>query len=1225
MKRFTRLAIALCVAALPGIAFADVAVKAPTPAERAATAVEKGRTALVSTMNTAAKVVTKAVNKHFELTPAESYTIADVVEAPASAQSMAKKAPAKKISSISDVYGTWMIASVSPYDDSVKYYTPVIFSANDTEGRVTVKFPSLSTAIQGYMSDAYALVDLDAGTISFPCYSSSTDYTMGTNGTTGYYYYVLRHTSGTNYSCLSGSSIIFQMNEDGTLSSTNLPITYNGMQYDGLGVVARNNSTGTLSGISLVTVGVSGMKPSNGTINFTRSSVEYNLPVYGEYYTEEGVDYLEVGPVIYGGQGAAVKMTLDREKKTGFFPADTYAYVNYSTTNSKRDDYLMYYSMCNAAGVADVQGTYSEDLKTVNWKGANYSSSEDWCAMDLLSTYWFGQCTPATVTFTNVVDNRLQEGEIEHLYIVGTYEMDGEQVSWDPAKVFPMTRDDQVFTATITLTGSPAYFSFCENVGSSSSDWSGIEPRYGASTNNYEITPGVAATIVKGNNDNAFCIEGGEYFVTVDMAAKTVTLQTVAPNPFDADYVAKFDTYNSSTKAYDTPTTSAGIGVTFDGVNNEVSFTGMFIPGSTFAVKGSYDAATGKIVIPGNQIAWNYGAYGNFYLRKGTPSSNSTTDDITAKLNEDGTITIDDNWIIIYTYSGTNYYYNTGANTVIVPCNAVINYDDAYYGTTDQSYPIVVEEADSSIIVYGLGESDYNPVTIYIDGTSVSMPSQYSGYTSSSYGSLYTYPFTATSSGISISKTEGATTVTGTITDEKGIKTIALGNWCYAYDTSNYLTTPCYSNCTIVYGEEIEVPEPNYSATGIVSPYDSWGKAVLPDSTYGAITPTVESYDGYVIVRAFAGVEGYDMKVAYDSAMNVVGIAGIVNGVEDTMVTSGYANVYTGLTGDSDYYFQAYVGSGYGYVKDNGTDSGYVLQMGYMGSLYGVYYVTWPYSNDPTLYVVGLNNNWDPSNPMEVEAENGVYTIVMPEGDTQFKISTAKGADSSDWTTFNAGAYNIKDTEKIADNTGETKYELVSGDQNIQVAYAEGQWTITVDLANLKISGVNATDEPKAEIPETCYIIGEVAAGSWNPATVVALTKSETEEGIFSGSVEFSGVYFSICEKQGTEGDWSSIGTRWGAVTNDYNLEVGVPATIVKGNNDNAFKMAVEAPGVAAIVVNFKDMTVVVNEFTGVEGIIFNSVEPIEYYNLQGVRVANPSNGVYIMRQGNTAAKVYVK
>lgn len=34
---------------------------------------------------------------------------------------------------------------------------------------------------------------------------------------------------------------------------------------------------------------------------------------------------------------------------------------------------------------------------------------------------------------------------------------------------------------------------------------------------------------------------------------------------------------------------------------------------------------------------------------------------------------------------------------------------------------------------------------------------------------------------------------------------------------------------------------------------------------------------------------------------------------------------------------------------------------------------------------------------------------------------------------------------------------------------------------------------------------------------------------------------------------------------------------------------------------------------------------PVEYYNIQGVRVNNPSNGLFIMRQGNNVRKVYIK
>ena len=46
---------------------------------------------------------------------------------------------------------------------------------------------------------------------------------------------------------------------------------------------------------------------------------------------------------------------------------------------------------------------------------------------------------------------------------------------------------------------------------------------------------------------------------------------------------------------------------------------------------------------------------------------------------------------------------------------------------------------------------------------------------------------------------------------------------------------------------------------------------------------------------------------------------------------------------------------------------------------------------------------------------------------------------------------------------------------------------------------------------------------------------------------------------------------------------------------------------------------------TAVDNIAADANAPVEYFNLQGVRVANPENGVYLRRQGNKVSKVLVK
>ena len=49
-------------------------------------------------------------------------------------------------------------------------------------------------------------------------------------------------------------------------------------------------------------------------------------------------------------------------------------------------------------------------------------------------------------------------------------------------------------------------------------------------------------------------------------------------------------------------------------------------------------------------------------------------------------------------------------------------------------------------------------------------------------------------------------------------------------------------------------------------------------------------------------------------------------------------------------------------------------------------------------------------------------------------------------------------------------------------------------------------------------------------------------------------------------------------------------------------------------------------DFSGIDGVESDECgdAPVEYYNLQGIRVENPSSGFYIRRQGNKSTKVYI-
>lgn len=49
------------------------------------------------------------------------------------------------------------------------------------------------------------------------------------------------------------------------------------------------------------------------------------------------------------------------------------------------------------------------------------------------------------------------------------------------------------------------------------------------------------------------------------------------------------------------------------------------------------------------------------------------------------------------------------------------------------------------------------------------------------------------------------------------------------------------------------------------------------------------------------------------------------------------------------------------------------------------------------------------------------------------------------------------------------------------------------------------------------------------------------------------------------------------------------------------------------------------DNLSGVEGVEVDANAAVEYFNLQGVRVANPENGLFIRRQGNNVSKVVIK
>lgn len=118
----------------------------------------------------------------------------------------------------------------------------------------------------------------------------------------------------------------------------------------------------------------------------------------------------------------------------------------------------------------------------------------------------------------------------------------------------------------------------------------------------------------------------------------------------------------------------------------------------------------------------------------------------------------------------------------------------------------------------------------------------------------------------------------------------------------------------------------------------------------------------------------------------------------------------------------------------------------------------------------------------------------------------------------------------------------------------------------------------------------------------------------------YSNVSFTIADAKDGKDVLLCYRTKWGSgvtiPTEDKNPEVGAFVTVSGNLKVHGETKEFEAGN---LIVKYKGPSAV-SDITADD-----SNAPVEYYNLQGVRVDNPANGLYIRRQGNTVTKVLVR
>ena len=187
-----------------------------------------------------------------------------------------------------------------------------------------------------------------------------------------------------------------------------------------------------------------------------------------------------------------------------------------------------------------------------------------------------------------------------------------------------------------------------------------------------------------------------------------------------------------------------------------------------------------------------------------------------------------------------------------------------------------------------------------------------------------------------------------------------------------------------------------------------------------------------------------------------------------------------------------------------------------------------------------------------------------------------------------------------------------------------------------------AVVEGKANSAQHVYVAEYIAAptATWESKN----TEDHHASGVLDASTMdldgiHGGIIITITAPEGcalwyslTQGESNSITkapVMYANVNNDFTA-VDVPLT--KVDSGKATDILVQKQGKLTYYsenakgIQSHDVVVNFSGQTGVEDIIADENNgEVEFFNLQGVRVANPENGVYIRRQGNKATKVLVK
>lgn len=275
-------------------------------------------------------------------------------------------------------------------------------------------------------------------------------------------------------------------------------------------------------------------------------------------------------------------------------------------------------------------------------------------------------------------------------------------------------------------------------------------------------------------------------------------------------------------------------------------------------------------------------------------------------------------------------------------------------------------------------------------------------------------------------------------------------------------------------------------------------------------------------------------------------------------------------------------------------------------------------------YVLGEvnGNSWGFDTGYEMtQVEEGVFEATV---DVQGYFSLCTSLAATDWDDLNNNyrLYPVDGTQLVTLTDGVATIELTTSD------CGANSWTLGASVDGVKLTvDLNeytlTISAGEVKVDENVYVVGDLSGWGFDPA--FAMTKVDDNHYNIS-NVSVAGPFKlansawapinlgAPAVEEGEEAPMPELGVPYYAYNNSLSGNMYI-------NNDQEGEYTVNI----ALEIQGENYIITVSDASGIEGINADNNAPAVYYNLQGVQVENPANGLFIKKQGNKAEKVLVK